>query len=122
MHLILDDGQIQIPLITSPPIYTTRLAYHTACDQFLSFSKRKSELSVLDGSILWGSRVVVPPPSRQSVLEELHDTHLGANKIKSLARAYIWWPKMDKDIKDLAKSCSMCQQTSAHPAKAPLHP
>ena len=71
---------------------------------------------------MWGSRVVVPPPGRQSVLEELHDTHLGANKIKSLARAYIWWPKMDKDIKDLAKSCSMCQQTSAHPAKAPLHP
>ena len=29
---------------------------------------------------------------------------------------------MDNDIEDLAKSCPMCQKTSAHPAKAPLHP
>ena len=91
-------------------------------DQFQPFSKRKSELSVLDRCTLWGSGVVVPPPGKQSILEELHDTNLGANKMKSLARAYIWWPKMDKEIEDLAKSCSMCQQTSAHPAKAPLHP
>ena len=72
--------------------------------------------------VLWGSRVVVPLPGRQAVLEELHDTHLGASKMKSLARAYIWWPKMDNDIENLAKSCQACQQTSAHPAKAPLHP
>ena len=29
---------------------------------------------------------------------------------------------MDNDIEDLANSCSMCQQTSAHSTKAPLHP
>ena len=79
-------------------------------------------MSVLDGCVLWGSRVVVPPPGRQSVLGELHDTHLGASKMKSLARAYIWWPKMDNNIENLAKSCHTCQQSSAHPTKAPLHP
>ena len=42
--------------------------------------------------------------------------------MKSLARAYIWWAKMDNDIENLVKSCSTCQQTSSHPAKAPLHP
>ena len=36
-------------------------------DQFQAFSKHKSELSVLDGCILWGSRVVVPSPGRKSV-------------------------------------------------------
>ena len=104
--------------ITCSPIYTnTQLD-----DEYQPFCKRKAELSVLDGCVLWGSRVVVPPPGRQSVLEELHDTHLGASKMKSLARAYIWWPKMDNDIENLAKSCPTCQQTSAHPRKAPLHP
>ena len=77
---------------------------------------------MLDGCILWGARVIIPPPGRKSVLEELHDSHLGSSKMKSLSRAYIWWPKMDNDIEDLAKSCFTCNQTSALPAKALLHP
>lgn len=44
--------------------------------------------------------LIVPAPGRQPVLEELHNTHLGASKIKALSRAYIWWPKMD-DIDNL---------------------
>ena len=91
-------------------------------EEFQPYSKRKTELSVLDGCILWGTRVVVPPQGRQSVLQELHDTHLGASKMKSLARAYIWWPKMDTEIENLAKSCPTCQKTSSSPAEAPLHP
>ena len=39
-----------------------------------------------------------------------------------LARAYIWWPKLDNDIEQLAKNCTSCQVTSAAPPKAPLHP
>ena len=42
--------------------------------------------------------------------------------MKSLARAYIWWPKLDSDIENLARSCAVCQQTSSLPSKAPLHP
>ena len=60
----------------------------------------------MDGCILWGAQVVVPPPGRKAVLEELHETHLGANKMKALARGYIWWPKMDEDIEEVAKCCS----------------
>ena len=53
---------------------------------------------------------------------QYYDTHQGASKMKLLPRSYIWYPKMDSDIEDLAKSCSMYQQTRAHPTKAPLHP
>jgi hypothetical protein len=44
--------------------------------------------------------------SRNQVLTELHEGHLGIVKMKSLARSHIWWPKIDKDIEHLAKSCS----------------
>ena len=47
------------------------------------------ELSVLDGCLLWASRVIVPPQGRQPLLEELHNTHLGASKMKALAHSYI---------------------------------
>ena len=65
---------------------------------------------------------MVPPSGRALVLEELHDSHLGASKMKSLARAYVWWPKLDSDIENLAKTCTICQQTSALPVKAAVHP
>ena len=52
------------------------------------YSSRKDELSVLDGCILWASRVVIPPPGQKVLLDELHETHPGKNKMKALARSY----------------------------------
>ena len=90
--------------------------------EFKPYQSRSKELSTLDGCVLWGSRVVVPPQGRSAMLEELHETHPGSTKMKSLARSYIWWPKMDRDIEDLVKKCSVCQETRASPQAAPLHP
>lgn len=42
--------------------------------------------------------------------------------MKSLARGYLWWPGLDKEIEDLAKSCLPCQSVKQAPAAAPLHP
>ena len=57
-----------------------------------SFVKRKFELSTQDNCLLWGSRVIVPPKLRDRVLQELHNSHPGSSRMKSLARQYIWWP------------------------------
>ena len=56
---------------------------------------RREELSVHAGCLLWGSRVVIPPQGREEVLNILHECHPGIVKMKSLARSYVWWPKMD---------------------------
>ena len=86
------------------------------------YTSRKSELSELDGCVLWGSRVIIPPQGRQLVLNELHETHPGVSKMKSLARSYVWWPGMDADIVDTVKACCVCQESRPTPAVAPLHP
>ena len=36
------------------------------------FQQHRDELSVQDECILWGSRVVIPPPGRLKVIDELH--------------------------------------------------
>ena len=55
-------------------------------EDFKPYKTRQNELSVEDGCVLWGSRVVIPPQGRKLVLEELHDTHPGSTKMKALAR------------------------------------
>ena len=90
--------------------------------EMTAFRSKKEELSVMDGCVLWGTRVLVPPPGRKQILEELHATHPGVSRMKSLARCYIWWPQMDSDIENLVRSCTVCQETRPSPASAPLHP
>ena len=39
--------------------------------------------------------------------------------MKAVARSYMWWPGMDRDLENLAKSCTACQLVKR---AAPLHP
>ena len=90
--------------------------------ELIPYTSRKNELSVQDGCVLWGARVVVPPQGRKLVLAELHQAHPGICRMKSLARSYVWWPSLDKDLQALVQSCEVCQVNQKTPAAAPLHP
>lgn len=37
------------------------------------------------------------------LLKDLHAEHLGMVKMKQLARKYMWWPKLDKEIEETVK-------------------
>ena len=82
----------------------------------------RSELSVEAGCVLRGNRVVVPLKGRAQVLELLHEAHPGIDRMKRLAREYVWWPKIDSDIDRRVKSCNACQLNRKAPEVAPLQP
>ncbi|XP_054284883.1 uncharacterized protein K02A2.6-like [Macrosteles quadrilineatus] len=84
------------------------------------FLRKKDELSVEQGCLLWGSRVVIPKKLYSSVLQMLHDQHPGVTRMKMLARSYVWWPGMEKSIEDVVASCSACQLTRNSVPKVPL--
>ena len=82
----------------------------------------EDELSVQDGCVLWVARVAIPLQGRKQVLSELHAAHPGINRMKRLARSYVWWPGMDKDLEHLVHTCSTCQEHQNAPVSAPLQP
>ena len=86
------------------------------------YQSRASELSVQDGCVLWGSRVVVPTKGREGVISILHEQHPGITRIKRLARGHVWWPGIDKELELAVRSCVECQEHQKSPANVPMHP
>ena len=89
---------------------------------FQPFKSREAELSIQDGCILWGARVVVPPQARAQVLKMLHEGHKGESRTKSFARMYVWWPYLDEHIVSMTKQCDVCQEHRAGAPETPIHP
>ena len=79
-----------------------------------------NSLSIQAGCIIFGSRVVIPTRQQARLLFELHHTHMGIVKMKSLAREYMWWPSLNKDIESIAASCKACAKYKKAPPSAPL--
>ena len=47
---------------------------------------------------------------------------MGVAKMKAIARSYIWWPSIDKEIESAIKSCPGCQLTQTERSTVPVHP
>ena len=91
-------------------------------DDVQPYVSRRDELSVEDGCLLWGTRVVIPKSLQETLLQSLHVDHPGISRMKAVARSYFWWIGLDKDIESLGRSCDSCQAVKSNPATAPLHP
>ena len=57
---------------------------------------------------MWGIKVIIPNKLPGRVLEELHTGHIKIVKMKALARSRVWWPGMEKQIKQMAQKCEPC--------------
>ena len=85
----------------------------------IPYQRRKDELSVEDGCVLWGRRV---PQGQAKALEMVHEGHPRASRMKSLVWSFMWWPGMDGDVEDKVRACTRCQAQRKSPAPALLHP
>lgn len=86
------------------------------------FGYHDNELSIQNGCILKGCRVIVPKKLQGNVLRELHIGHLGMVKMKSLARSYCTWTNIDSDIENMVRTCTPCCMKQNQPAKEIIHP
>ena len=89
------------------------------CQPYIRF---RDSLTVVDGCLQLGEKVVIPSKFRRQLLDELHVGHLGVCRMKSLARGFMWWPHLDADVERLCKQCYPCQANAQMPATASVHP
>ena len=109
--------------IMSKVIHYTRYGWPAKISEDLKpYYHWSNELTIESNCVTWGIHVVVPKRLRAQVLEELHISHMGMNKMKLVARGFVWWPSIDKEIKQLAKSCDACLSVGHAPSLSPLHP
>ena len=77
-------------------------------DSIKPFYHIASELSVEDGILLRGCRIVIPEILRHDILERLHTGHQGIVKCRARARQSVWWPGLSSELEKLVKNCNLC--------------
>ena len=74
------------------------------------YHNKRLEVTQEDGILLCNSRVVIPEVLRTLLLKDLNTERLGMVKMKQLARKFLWWPGLDKEIEETVKLRHSCQE------------
>lgn len=83
--------------------------------EVLPYFRKRESLSLNKECIMWSNRVVIPAKLQESVLKALHQGHSGTVQTKMLARGYLWYPSLDKDIERVVAECEACQMGRNNP-------
>ncbi|UYV67552.1 hypothetical protein LAZ67_5001177 [Cordylochernes scorpioides] len=84
-------------------------------DDLIPYLKRIDDFTILQECIFLENRMVVPKSLHERVLQILHESHAGTNKMKMMARSSIWWPGMDSSIEIITKNCRTCLSNESLP-------
>ena len=85
-----------------------------------TYYSRREQLSVVQGCIMMNERIVIPEKLRSTILKKLHRGHPGKERMKCLARSYVYWPSIDSDIVAYVRECHQCATHCSAPIKHTL--
>ena len=77
-----------------------------------TFWNYREDLSMENGLITKGARLVIPSTLRRKVLKQIHEGHLGIEKCMLKARDSVFWPGISNDIRETVEKCGICQASS----------
>ena len=52
---------------------------------------------------------MIPPSIQPDIKEDLHTSHSGIVRMEGLARLYVCWPGIDRQIEQVVRDCDGCQ-------------
>ena len=84
------------------------------------FWSMQEELTMQNGIIYKGHRVIIPKAMRAELLSHIHSSHLGAEACLRKARDVVFWPHINADIKEEVGNCATCNESIDNQQKEPL--
>lgn len=82
----------------------------------------REEISVVDGIVFKGERLIVPATMRAEMLRQIHESHLGIVSCRQRARDVLFWPGMSQSITEMVNNCEVCSTHQKRQTKEPLYP
>ena len=86
-----------------------------------SYFNYRDELSVKDGIVLRGERVVIPASMRHEMKMKVHAGHTGINSCLRCAQELIYWPGILVEIRQYVETCDVCASYASKQPEEPLH-
>ena len=79
----------------------------------------RGEITMGDGLLLRGHRIIVPHSLQAEALSKLHEGHQGIIRCRLRAKISIWWLGLSHQLTQLVERCSDCAKKHK-PNKEPL--
>ena len=108
----LDEGLQQLKHIIKIGWPETKEEVPSEIRRYFDF---KEELSIQDGILFKGNRVIVPVALRPHMITQVHSSHLGIESCLNKARDVLFWPGMTAEFRDCVlnvKHVTLIRQTS----------
>ena len=84
------------------------------------YYKCAGNLSVVDGVLVIGSRIVLPRTMRFPALKALHQGHQGKERLINMAAERFFWPSLNRDCETIVNLCDTCNLRRPSQVKEPL--
>ena len=92
------------------------------CDILKPFRNIRDEISVdyKHRLLLRGAKIILPMSLQRRAIQIAHEGHQGIAKTKALLREYVWFPYLEKMVKEEIDGCIPCQAAGNPEPPAPL--
>ena len=80
----------------------------------------QDQLTVQANIVFKGQRLVVPLSLRKELMDVIHATHIGIEECLRRARDSLYWPRMNKELKDKISKCAVCLANRVSQPKEPI--
>lgn len=82
---------------------------------YLPYAQVEEELTVEEGLLLKGCRLVIPKSLHTDIIQKLHAGHQGIVKCRERAKQSVWWPGLSTQLQKVVEGCDTCTKKRDNP-------